>query len=60
LSDWRPTFHYRFGGVDLGWKSSSKVVKNFTPYGGGFLAALDQSGGNTPTALAAYGVDEKY
>ena len=26
--------------------------------GKGFIAALDQSGGSTPKALAAYGVDE--
>ena len=25
----------------------------------GFIAALDQSGGSTPKALLAYGVDEK-
>ena len=25
----------------------------------GFIAALDQSGGSTPKALALYGVDEK-
>ncbi|HWU92132.1 MAG TPA: class I fructose-bisphosphate aldolase, partial [Sphingomicrobium sp.] len=26
--------------------------------GNGFIAALDQSGGSTPTALAGYGVEE--
>lgn len=31
-----------------------KIARN----GNGFIAALDQSGGSTPKALAAYGVDE--
>jgi fructose-bisphosphate aldolase class I len=28
--------------------------------GKGFIAALDQSGGSTPKALAAYGISENY
>ncbi|MFH8252828.1 fructose bisphosphate aldolase [Microbacterium sp. B2969] len=36
----------------------SEQLTRFQTGGGGFLAALDQSGGSTPKALALYGIDE--
>ena len=39
-------------------KMSNAEMANKIKQGRGFIAALDQSGGSTPKALAGYGIDE--
>ena len=46
----------RFGAAGMSMNQSDMIAK--MERGDGFIAALDQSGGSTPKALAGYGIEE--